>query len=427
LADAGANVRGGLNQVAQSMKRSMTAFGGKMLPDTEAFEDKAKRSKTITFALVATAVLLPIIIVSFIVPLYYQFSGEAERRERVQAIDVLVEKAKGSSAPADIKANWSEVLKQVGDYEARYVEDAARYGDAKIQARTQLDNLAKITRVQTSVLTQFQNQARRRITASALGVYGLNLDLGTAEYMAVNANRTELSGKPVALQYVREISGQLGLVDVAWATNQDSRWRTEGAILFGAGSVYEYSSATGRAAPLRLPPTNEAGTDKIVAGELYNNQVYLLDTSIGQIWRYPLGTGGFGRSTSYFRAAFNPLRQGIDLGIDGAIYVLLNNGSIVKYFNRQPQDFKMAGMPEPIGRAVAMAVTGNDPARGFIYVLDAQNGAVLQFDKSGQFLRQFRGPGEDFVNANDLAYDAATQTIYVITADRLYAFKTPAS
>ncbi len=423
IAAAGGAVRDGVSQVTQSIKRSMSSLGGKMLPDTAAFETKAQRSKTMTFALVATAVLLPILIVSIVVPLYYQFSGEAERRQTQQAISALVEKAKASGSPADAKANWGEVLTQVTAYEARYADDAQRFAEAKVEARRQLDVAAKITRAQPSLLTQFQNPARRRIVATALGVYALNVDQGSAEYMALNDQRNAVSGRPAPLDFSSAINGPASLVDITWATNQDSRWRTEGAVIFGSNAVYEYASATGRTNVIRFTaggtPTNTA----IVAGDLYNNQVYLLDAGNGQIWRYPLATGGFGRGTQYFRSSYEPLKQAVDLGIDGAIYVLINNGTVIKFFNRQPQNFQITGLPDPLGRTVAMAISGKDPTRGHVFLLDAQNGAVLQLEKNGAFVRQYRGAADDFVNASDMAFDASTNTLYVITPDKLFSFK----
>ena len=422
-AEFGGSMRSGLNQAGQSIKRSLASFGGKMLPDTAPLEDKAQRSKTALFALVATAVILPILIVSVVIPLYYQYSGEAERRETQLGLDALVVSARAASAPADVKENWSKVLQQVTAYDAKYPDDVARYAEAKGLARTQLDGLSKIVRVSASPIVQFASAGRRRIAASALGVYVLNLDTSLADYLALNEDRTTLSGKPAPLSFVSGVSGSLVLADVAWATNTGSRWRTEGALLFGAANVYEYSSATGRAAPLPVPAIDDKQPGQIAAGELYNNSVYMLDINAGQIWRYPITPEGLGTGSTYFRSSFDPVKQGKDIGIDGAVYVLIGNGSIQKFFNRQPQKFALTGLPEPIGNAVAMAVTGDDPNRGNVYVLDGQAGAIHQFDKTGQFVKQFRGSGDELANAQDLSYDAATNTVYVVTSDRLYSFK----
>ena len=82
----------------------------------------------------------------------------------------------------------------------------------------------------------------------------------------------------------------------------------------------------------------------------------------------------------YFRSAFESLKGAIDLGIDGAVYVLTQNGTVQKFFNKAPQPFSITGLPEPIGRAAALVVTGGDPERGNVYVLDAQAGTVLPAD-----------------------------------------------
>ncbi len=427
MADRAADVGAGLNQAAQSVKRSLSAFGGKMLPDTAPFEDKAQRSKTTMFALIATAVLVPIALITIAVPLYYQFSGEAERREAQKAIVSAVDAVKIAKSPTEIKTGWAQVLKQVDDYEKNNgsPEDAQRYAEVKTQARSQLDAIAKISRVQASGITQFQQAGRRKIAANSLGVFVLNIDIGNAEYMALTPDKTALvSGKSFPVQFTGNISGGLGLSDISWATNQNSRWRTEGAVMFGPRMVHEYNSATGRASPVPLPADENSLPTKTVAGELYNNQAYLLDAGTGQIWRYPVGPEGFvGKGSTYFRAPFDPLKQGVDLGIDGAIYVLSSNGSIQKFFNRQPQKFDIAGLPEPLGRPVAIAVSGNDPNKGSIYVLDAQQGAVFQFDKSGQFIKQFRGRGDEFINANDMSLDSASSTLFITTGDRLFSFK----
>ena len=103
--------------------------------------------------------------------------------------------------------------------------------------------------------------------------------------------------------------------------------------------------------------------------------------------------------------------------------MLTQNGTVQKFFNKAPQPFSITGLPEPIGRAAALVVTGGDPERGNVYVLDAQAGSVLEFDKKGVFVRQYRGVGDEFVDATDLAVDTARRTGYVVMSQRLYTFK----
>jgi hypothetical protein len=418
---AGEAVRATANQAARSMQRSLSAFGSRLLPQ-ETPEEAAQRSKTTLFVLAAIAVLIPIVIAVAVGALYFQFSGEAERQRARNSALAQVETASASTDPTQIKSNWGQALQLIGDYEAKNPEDTSTFAEAKIQARAQLDQISKITRVQPIALAQFDGAARRRLAASALGVYALNLDANSAEYYVLNPERNGTTGKPVALAFTDNLtSTTLALVDVAWATTNNSRWRTEGAVLFDSNVIYEYSSATGRASPMTLPSTADATPIQVKSGELYNNRVYLLDTGVGQIWRYPLAGDAIGEGDSYFRAPLPGLQTGLDLAVDGAVYVLQDTGAVLKYFNRAPLPFITSNLPEPFSRAVALAVSGTDPNQGSIYVLDSANGSVIELAKTGEFIRQLRGAADEFVGAQDLSLDPTSNTLYVATPERLYS------
>jgi hypothetical protein len=210
---------------------------------------------------------------------------------------------------------------------------------------------------------------------------------------------------------------------VAWATTTANRWRTEGAVLFNTGQIFEYSSATGRASPIPIPANADATPVQVQAGELYNNTVYLLDTGAGQIWRYRLAGDKLGSGDSYFRSPYNPLKESLDFAIDGAIYVLQRNGAILKYFSRQPMQFTVTGLPnQQWNRVAAIALSGDDPNRGSLFVLDAGNGSVVELTKTGRFVRQYRGMQDEFLDAEDMSLDTTSNTLYVVTRDRLYSF-----
>jgi len=323
----------------------------------------------------------------------------------------------------------THIQQQVAAYETKYPEHAADFGEVRAQARTQIDALVKTTRVKASRIAQFEAPGRHRVAASAMGVYGLNVDQGTASYTPLNDDHTAVSTQaaPVSLPFTDVQETNRRLVDIAWATNNDSRWRTEGAVMFGEQGVYEYSSATTRAAPRTIAATDDARPARVVAGEIYNSTIYLLDAEVGQIWKYTVDGQQLQSAQPYFRAAFEPLKGAVDLGIDGAVYVLTQNGAVQKFFNRAPQPFAITGLPEPIGRPAALVVTGGDPERGNVYILDAQAGSIFEFDKKGVFLRQYRGDGDEFVDATDLSVDMARRTGYVVTKEFLFTFKLQAA
>ena len=163
------------------------------------------------------------------------------------------------------------------------------------------------------------------------------------------------------------------------------------------------------------------------AAELYDNKIYVLDVGAGQIWRFYLSpqnaSDGLVKADSYFRSSYGPLKTGIDIGIDGAIYILQNNGAVLKYFNQQQQPLALAGYPDNFGQPVALALSGVDASAGSLLIADAASGSIIEFTKAGAFVRQFRGAADDFKGAQDISLDATTNTLYVATNDKLLGFK----
>lgn len=414
-------MRASLNQATRSIQRSLSSFGGKLLPDESPVE-VAQRSKTTTFILASIAILLPILIGVIVGVLYFQFSGEAERLQARSNALAAVEAVKATNDPAQVKAGWAKALQLIADYEAKSPDDRTSFADARMAARAQLDQISLVTRVDTTALTQFDSTAPRRIAASALGIYTLDMAANTGEYYVLNPERNAVTGKKVQITFGDGVTPTTKLSDVAWATTTGDRWRTEGAVYFSNSDIWEYSSATGRAAPIKIPVNADATPGTVQSGELYNNSVYLLDTGVGQIWRYPLAGDELGTGNSYFRSPYRPLQESVDMAIDGAIYVLQQNGAVLKYFGRQPVQFSIAGLPEQLNRVAAIAVSGDDPNRGSVFVLDGGAGSVIELSKAGQFIRQYRGNGDEWMNAIDMSLDPTSNTMYVATQDKLFSF-----
>ncbi len=421
VSQAGESMKSGVSQATKSIQRSLSNFGGKLLPDESPVE-VAQRSKTTTFILAAIAIILPIMIGVIVGVLYFQFSGEAERLQARSNALAAVEAVKATNDPAQVKAGWAKALQLIADYEAKSPDDTATFADARVAARAQLDQISQVTRVNTTALAQFDAPAPRRIAASSLGIYTLDMQNNTGEYYVLNPERNAVTGKKVEITFGDGVTPTTPLSDVSWATTTGDRWRTEGAVYYSTGDVWEYSSATGRAAPIKIPVNADATPGTVQSGELYNNSVYLLDTGVGQIWRFPLAGDELGEGNSYFRSPYRPLQDGIDMAIDGAIYILQKNGAVLKYFGRQAAQFNIAGLPEPFNRVAALAVSGDDPNRGSVFVLDAGAGSVIELSKTGQFIRQYRGNGDEWVNALDMSLDPTSNTMYVATQDRLFSF-----
>jgi hypothetical protein len=413
-----------LGRAASKLRRALAAFGARLLPEAPSAEP-ASQARAITFVLAATAVLIPVVVGVITAALYLQLSGEAERLRLRNQAEAQVAAAQAADNPAQAREAWARALEAMNQYEARHPDDRAYFDAARAEARARLDAINGVTRVQPTLLAELGGSAPRRVAAAALGAYVLNLADNTVDYYVTNAERTAAAGRKVSLRLEDNQPTNTPIADVVWATTIDRRWRTEGAILFSTGRIYEYSSATGRATPLALAVSADAAPAQVQAGALYNNTVYLLDATVGQIWRYRLAGDQMSAIAPYFRSPYNPLRESLDFAIDGAIYVLLKNGAVLKYFNRQPQPFILNGLPDgSLSRPVAITLSGDDATQGNVFILDA-DGAIVVLSKSGQFIRQYRGQGDEFIGAEDLSLDRIGNILYVVTRERLYAFSLP--
>ena len=414
-----------LGRAADAARRALVAFGERLLPQ-DAPAAPTSQAGGSTLLLAAVAVLLPIIVGAVTTTLYLQLSGEAERLRLRNRAEAQVAAAQAAANPAQAREAWARALETINEYSTRHPDDRAYFDAARAEARARLDAISGVTRIQPMLLADLESSAPRRLAAAALGVYVLNLSDNTTRYYVLNAERSAMVGREVTIRIDDAQTTSAPIADVVWATTMDNRWRTEGAILFSTGRIYEYSSATGRAAPLALPVSADAAPAQVRAGALYNNTVYLLDAQVGQIWRYRLAGDQMSAIAPYFRSPYNPLKESLDFAIDGAIYVLLKNGAVLKYFNRQPQPFMVSGLPDgSLVQPVAITLSGEDTTQGQAFILDAASGSIVVLSKSGQFIRQYRGQSDEFVGAEDFSLDRIGNILYVVTRERLYAFALP--
>ncbi|HEY8742986.1 MAG TPA: hypothetical protein VIU62_07805 [Chloroflexota bacterium] len=183
----------------------------------------------------------------------------------------------------------------------------------------------------------------------------------------------------------------------------------------------------------------------------YRNDLYVLDTKLSRIWRYtPLGSG-YSAPTDYFPAAgvaipaatATPQRgvptatpappptvtpppdllHSVDLSVDGSLYLLQSDGSILKYTNGVQQPFPETGlvgtMPSPSHILASVADSS-------VYVVDPSGKRIVRFTSSGVFERQYLLPADaptaitgiqsaELDGAQGLVYFVSDKTVAVAT------------
>lgn len=184
------------------------------------------------------------------------------------------------------------------------------------------------------------------------------------------------------------------------------------------------ASALENGAALRAPQAMEMYYD---APNLY---LYVLDPAESVIKKFQAMADGYTDAPEDYRLT-DPtitLRDGVDLAIDGSIYVLLKNGEIVKLFQGKEVDFPQDGLDQPLSNPVAIAISQpDDMKKGSVYVADAGNQRIVEFDKAGSFVRQFR-PAPDkppFDDLRDLVVDSRASRLILLNGTTLYFINLP--
>jgi hypothetical protein len=151
----------------------------------------------------------------------------------------------------------------------------------------------------------------------------------------------------------------------------------------------------------------------------YGRYAYVLDPVENQIWKYERQRDNYSGSTAYNQGS--DLSRAVSFSIDGAIYILSDDGTIQKLFRGQKQEFSFRELPSQTfsGKNLKLYTT---PELDFLYVLDPENSRILVFTKGDRFATYKKQVLFDLPNARDFVVDDAGQKVNVITDDKIYEF-----
>lgn len=211
------------------------------------------------------------------------------------------------------------------------------------------------------------------------------------------------------------------LVDIAWVEAEGANQRSKLLAVDNAGGLIGYDVTWGQEG-LALAGREKWVQPKLAAG--YGGNLYVADLGAGQIWRHRSADSGYGDSEPYFGTTTVNLAGLRDMAIDGNIWLLFDDGRLLKFFNGEQRPFIWRGLPDPISAPAAVAVSQESDR---VYVADAGNARIIEATKDGEFLRQFRvREGDILRNLRSFFLDEASSVLYVLTESELQKIDIPA-
>lgn len=173
-----------------------------------------------------------------------------------------------------------------------------------------------------------------------------------------------------------------------------------------------------------LNPTNDTlqnitisinDNSNIVDATTYNGRLYLLDTAQDQIYRYSKTANGYGNIQNWITQEGLDLSDAKSLVIDGSVYILKNNGQILKLENGQTVDFEITVIDPPLTAPTKIKTTADSK---YLYILDPPSKRLVILDKDGNLISQYTS--ESFNNLKDFIVDESKKEIYVLNNSAVF-------
>lgn len=150
---------------------------------------------------------------------------------------------------------------------------------------------------------------------------------------------------------------------------------------------------------------------------IYNGNVYLLDKTKDEVYKYLVATDGYSAKSSYFKSGQGTdLSQASSLAIDSSVYIGLQD-LVLKYTAGERDGFKTSFPDENVD--LTKIFTNKDTEK--VYGWDKSKGIIYVLGKDGSYERQINSAilskGNDFIVYDKNAYILQGSKIYEVSLD----------
>lgn len=158
---------------------------------------------------------------------------------------------------------------------------------------------------------------------------------------------------------------------------------------------------------------NNKDWNQAVALSPYQGNIYVLDQKAG-ILKFVATQDGFGK-TDYFKGTPPDLSKAKSLSIDGSIWILTQDGKILRYTKGEPDNFVITGLDKPLQNPSKIFTDINTDN---LYILDNGNGRILKLGKNGAYQNQYNA--DILSDASNFEVFEEDKKILILTKDKIW-------
>ncbi|MBN1494868.1 hypothetical protein JW911_04000 [Candidatus Peregrinibacteria bacterium] len=353
-------------------------------------------------------VLLIIIIVLLTGVIWYVKNSGAQQRE-LERLDAVLTTVREEINTASLRglSNKDGAAQILADAENKAME-VLNSGNLRSKAnellgliqeeKKKLDNVVYVTNPRV-----IANLAEKRENVSALGMIPQAEHLYVYEYNALYDVLIDRVESPVTIDDNETV--------ISGVYDNDNK-----AMLFitKSGKVIQYANGQ-----FQFMDTDDSTFRKGVAIDSYNGRMYLLDAESNQVWRYAKKRDQYGSAEGYITSG--TVTNPVDLAIDGFIYVLQNDGKIMKFDRGAMVDFAVEKAPlDPIQNPTRIH-TELDLNKIFILEPSKYRVVVLEKDiQSNNAVYSTQYVFDSINDVRDMYYDKGSNRLYLLDPQRIY-------
>jgi hypothetical protein len=158
------------------------------------------------------------------------------------------------------------------------------------------------------------------------------------------------------------------------------------------------------------------GFSNIKAVGVFGSRLYLLSTEKKMIYGFSKTLAGYDGGSPWLTDTKIPAERAVGMGVDGYIYLLLDDGKIVKMLKGKQVEFKQEMPTKPIVNPTRLVIYDG---LKHLYILDPTEKRVVVYDTVGNLVNQYVFPNAR--NLRDIAIGGKEEILYVLDETRVDA------
>lgn len=278
----------------------------------------------------------------------------------------------------------------------------AKASEYLIAIEEQRDYLDNVTRIEAP--TVFVDFTTKNPAMNALGILPFDDHFYVYEYNQLYEVILDQIEDPV------QIDDEEVVIDAAYYEEED-------AIMFltKAGRVIEYVDGQ-----FSFVDTSDLAWHSGVALQVYNSRIYILDSVNGQVWKYSPSRDGYGNAEGYITDTTD-IKGAQSIAIDGTVYVLQDDGSLVQFSAGENTNFLVK--KGPVADLSGAQVVYAELDMSQVFVLDLNTSRVLVYIKdvrSGDLVYSRQYVLDNAEELRDVYFDKEANRIYVLGKTKIY-------